>query len=303
MNKSLYCILYFIVHVFTLQAQQQVEKHLSYLASDELMGRNTSSEGIDKAATYIEAFFNSKNVKPYYKTYRDSFAVKGDFGYNIIGLVEGTDKNLKKEYIIIGAHYDHIGTITSVAKDSIANGANDNASGTVAVMEMAAHFSAKPTKRSLLFVLFSAEEMGLLGSKHLAKRIKKEEVDVYTVFNIEMIGVPMKNKSYLAYFTGYEESNFAERFNFYTQSEVLGFLPQAKEYQLFRRSDNYPFFKELAIPAQTACTFDFTNYEFYHHVDDETPKMDFEHMEKVIDAFILGIEGMANTPEKEIKLK
>lgn len=294
------CILLLPFHFF---AQSETEKHLEYLASDELSGRETGTEGINLAATYIETVFEKNKVKPFYETYRDSFEVKNNFGYNVIGLVEGTDPKLKKELIIIGAHYDHIGIQKEIEGDSIANGANDNASGSVAVMELAKHFANKPTKRSLVFVLFAGEEMGLLGAKHLAKRMKSENQNLYTVFNIEMIGVPMKDKNFLAYITGFEKSNFAEKFNSYAKAEVLGFLPQAKDYQLFKRSDNFPFFQEFNIPAQTVCSFDFTNYEYYHHVKDEVAEIDIAHMQSLIEAFIPGIEGMANTKKKEIKLK
>src|SRR5699024_10965216 len=106
-------------------------------------------------------------------------------------------------------------------------------------------------------VLFSGEEEGLIGSMHLAKRLKKEKVQVYVMLEYEMIGVPMKNKSYLAYLTGFHKSTLAKTFNKHAQKEVLGFLPQAQYYQLFKRSDNYPFYRFLNIPAHTLSTFDF----------------------------------------------
>lgn len=84
---------------------EHIEKHISYLASDELMGRATGSEGINLAANYVEKFFAENKIKPFYKTYRDSFEIKKKFGYNLLGFVEGTDHTLKEEYIIIGAHY------------------------------------------------------------------------------------------------------------------------------------------------------------------------------------------------------
>jgi Zn-dependent M28 family amino/carboxypeptidase len=302
MKIKLFLLISFLSFTFSISAQESVQNHLNYLASDELMGRETGTEGIHLAASYIEDFFKKNNVQPYYETYRDSFQVKNKHAFNVVGLVEGTDPKLKNEYIIIGAHYDHIGKGKKVNNDKIANGANDNASGTVVTMELAKHFSENPTKRSLIFVLFAAEEMGLLGSKHLAKRMKEEQLNLYSVFNIEMVGVPMIGKSYLAYFTGFEESNFAEKFNEYAGNEVLGFLPQAKDYQLFKRSDNYPFFQEFKIPAQTACTFDFTNYDYYHHVDDEVAELNMKHIQNVVEAFIPGLEGVGNSKNKEIKL-
>ena len=284
-------------------SEAEVGEILEYLSSDELEGRNTGTPGIEKAANFIEAVFEEHGIEPYFETYRDSFEVKGIHGYNIVGFKEGTDQELKEEFIIIGAHYDHIGYGKKVGTDSLANGANDNASGTTAVLELAKHFSDVDTKRSLLFTLFSAEEMGLVGARHLSQRLKGEDLDLYVLFNIEMIGVPMEGKEYAGYLTGYELSNMAERFNQYAGQEVLGFLPQAQEFQLFRRSDNYPFYEDFQIPAQSISTFDFTNYDYYHHVSDEFQYMDVAHMARLIEKMIPGIEGMANTSQREIQMK
>ncbi|WP_324720723.1 M28 family peptidase [Salinimicrobium sp. HB62] len=282
---------------------EEVAATLKYLSSDELQGRATGTDGIELAAQYIEQYFQTHELKPFFETYRDSFDVKGVTGYNLIGLVEGTDPKLKDQYIIVGAHYDHVGRAKAVEGDSLANGANDNASGTTAVLELAKFFADNPPRRSMLFTLFSAEEMGLVGAKELAKRLKAENLDLYTMFNIEMIGVPMKERDFKAYITGYDMSNLAEKFNEYSGEKILGFLPQAKEYSLFQRSDNYPFYQEFKVPAQTISTFDFSNYPYYHHVDDEFERMDPKHMENLIEAVIPGLAAMANTSQKEIKLK
>ncbi len=282
----------------------QVQEIVYYLASDELEGRYTGTIGIDKAATYIENKFKEIGIKPYFETYRDSFKVKNLDAFNVIGFIEGSDSKLKKEVIILGAHYDHIGMrAKTVDNDSIANGANDNAVGTSAVVAMANYFAVKKNnKRSIMFALFSAEEMGLLGSEHLAKRLKAENINLYTMVNFEMIGVPMKDKDYKAYLTGYDLSNMAEKMNEYTNSNLLGLLPKAIEFNLFKRSDNLPFYKEFNLPCQTISTFDFTNYEYYHHVDDEAEKMDYEHMANLINKIIPAIETMSNTSTKEIKM-
>lgn len=284
-------------------SEESVKSSMEYLASNELLGRETGTEGIEKAAVYIEDSFKDAGLKPYFESYRDTFEVRGLTGYNLVGFLEGSDPVLRKEFVILGAHYDHVGLEKVIEGDSIANGANDNAAGTVAVLELAKHFAAvKNNKRSLLFILFSAEEMGLVGAKHISSRLKHEGLDLYSLVNFEMIGVPMNNKDYLAYLTGYENSNMAAKFNEYADSKVLGFLPQAKEYSLFQRSDNYPFFQEFKVPAQTISTFDFTNYEYYHHVSDEAGRMDYPHMVNLIERVIPGIYGMVNSATKEIKM-
>lgn len=284
-------------------SEASVRSNMEYLTSNDLRGRETGTEGIEKAAIFIEKAFTTAGVKPYFETYRDSFEIRDKTGYNIVGYLEGTDPALKNEFVILGAHYDHIGLGKVVNGDSIANGANDNAAGTVAVMELAKHFATRGSnKRSMLFILFSAEEMGLSGAKHIAARLKKEEIDLYTMINFEMIGVPMKGKDYLAYLTGFEVSNMADKFNEYAGEKVLGFLPQASQYKLFQRSDNYSFYQEFNVPAQTISTFDFTNYEYYHHVSDELQYMDMGHMVNLIEKVIPGIMGVTNSAEREIKM-
>ncbi|MEY8779352.1 M28 family peptidase [Allomuricauda sp. XS_ASV26] len=282
---------------------ERVGEMMNYLASNDMKGRDSGSEGIEMAAVYIENYFTSYRLAPYFTSYRDTLSNFKKPSYNIVGVIEGTDPELKDEYILIGAHYDHIGIIDPENGDNIANGANDNASGTISVLELARYFGThKTNKRSLIFALFSAEEKGLLGSKHLAKKLKEEDLNLYTMLNFEMTGVPMNQKDYTVYITGYEMSNLAEVSNTYAKEKLVGFLPTAKEFSLFQRSDNYPFYQEFGVPSHTFCSFDFTNYAFYHKVGDEASLMDFEHMATLVNKTIPVIEGIANSSFQEIKL-
>lgn len=287
----------------TSEFEYSAKSALEYLSSDELSGRDTGSEGIEKAAIYLENAFESFGVKPFFETYRDSFKLKEVDGYNVVGVLKAkTQTDLKP--IVIGAHFDHIGHIEAVENDSIANGANDNASGTVAVLELAKSLAGKDLERDVIFALFSAEEKGLVGSRHLANKMKDSETEPYLVFNIEMLGVQMNGKDYRAYVTGYEMSNLAEVFNgFYEEEEeFLGFLPEAAQYGLFKRSDNYPFFEVFNVPSHTICTFDFTNYDYYHHVKDEFEELDVEAYLKLVDDLKPGVLKLINSTETEIKL-
>ncbi|MAO15750.1 M20/M25/M40 family metallo-hydrolase [Muricauda ruestringensis] len=288
----------------TFTNAERVGEIMNYLASDDLKGREAGDEGIEIAATYIENYFKSYHLKPYFETYRDTLSNFKKPAYNIVGVVEGNDPNLKDEYILIGAHYDHIGIIKPENGDYIANGANDNASGTTSVLEMARYFGTNKTnKRTLIFALFSAEEKGLLGSKHLAQKLKEQDLNLYTMLNFEMTGVPLQGKDYFVYITGYDMSNLAEVSNRYAKENLVGFLPTAKEFNLYQRSDNYPFHEEFGVPSHTFCTFDFTNFNHYHKVGDENSLMDFGHMATLVNKTIPVIEGIANAPSKEIKLK
>jgi acetylornithine deacetylase/succinyl-diaminopimelate desuccinylase-like protein len=284
-------------------SEDNVIKTLAYLTSDELEGRDSGSKGIEKASVYLENLLKENGIKPYFKTYRDTLLNYEKTSYNVVGYLEGTDSKLKNEFVIIGAHYDHIGKIASVNGDDIGNGANDNASGTTAVTEVAKYFTKfKNNKRSILFVFFSAEEKGLLGSRHLAAKLKEQKLDLYFMFNIEMIGVPMKDKGMDFYLTGFGKSNMAAKMNEYSGGKLVGYLPIETKYMLFRASDNYPFFTEFNVPAQTVSTFDFENFEFYHQPDDEFELMDTKHMAQVISKTIPVLEKMINAPTKEIKL-
>lgn len=275
---------------------------MNFLASDELQGRDSGTEGIAKAADFIENILKTNGVEPYFENFRDTLSNFKEPAYNMVGFIEGTDPELKNEFIILGAHYDHIGRIASKNGDEIANGANDNASGTCTVLELARYFgNAKVNKRSILFTLFSAEEKGLLGSKHLAKKLYDSGLNLYAMLNFEMVGVPLKDKDYLMYLTGYNLSNLADISNGYSNQKVAGFLPKAKEFNLFNRSDNAPFHEIYNVPSHTYSTFDFTNYDHYHQVGDEVDKMDFDHMANIVNILIPVMEGIVNAPEQEIK--
>jgi len=283
---------------------EKVKEIMSFLANDELKGRNTGTEGYEKAAVFAEKEFETYGVKHYFDTYRDVFVAKGDSTSNVVGVIKGNDPALENQFIILGAHLDHIGTAKPVNEDTIANGANDNAAGSTAVLTLAKYFGEhKNNKRSILFVLFGAEEKGLLGSKHLAKVLKQKNMDLYTMVNFEMIGVPLNNKSYKAYLTGFTKSNMADKINEYSGMELLGYLPKAKQFGLFKRSDNYPFFKEFNVPCQTISTFDFTNYDYYHHVDDEVSEMNFEFMTNLINQCVPALVKLANSSTKEVVLQ
>ena len=113
----------------------------------------------------------------------------------------------------------------------------------------------------------------------------------------------MNDKPYLLYLTGYEKSNLAEIANGYAGSDLIGFLPSAAEFNLFQRSDNYPFHTVFNIPSHTFSSFDFTNFQHYHKAGDEMSLLDLNHMAGVVNSLIPVIEGLANADEQEIMHK
>lgn len=184
-----------------------LKKHISFLASDELKGRLTGSAGEQKAADYISAQFKNLGLKPYEgKSYIQKFDYKvrlnphdsinsesvANSGRNVIAYLD----NKASKTIIIGAHYDHLGlnehnNSTKVnSKGEIHNGADDNASGVSGVLELARIFSKNKSteKVNYIFALFSGEEDGLIGSKHMAETIKAKYPNVIAMINMDMIG-------------------------------------------------------------------------------------------------------------------
>jgi hypothetical protein len=283
--------------------ESEVSNFLEYLSSDELEGREAGTKGIEKAAVFLEDYLSGINVKPYFKTYRDTLTNFKTPAFNIVGMIEGNDPVLKEEFVVLSAHYDHIGVEKNKQGDQINNGANDDASGVTAVAQMAKYFAeTKTNKRSILIVFFTAEEKGLLGSKSLVKKLQKQNFNLYAQLNIEMIGVPMK-RDFLSYITGFDKSNMAAKINEYTGKNTIGFLPKEAEFQLFYRSDNHPFYEAFKKPCQSVSTFDFENFEFYHHVSDEFKLMDIPHITSFIQEFLPAITQMAASPSQEINMR
>ena len=173
-----------------------VSKTLQFLTSDDLQGRDTGSEGIETAAVYLENILKENGIKPYFKTYRDTLSNFTKPAYNVVGFIEGTDPKLKNEFVIIGAHYDHWGWggkgSGSKKKDTIAihNGADDNASGVSAllcILEEVSKLKVKP-KRSIIFISFSGEEEGLIGSKYFVNHLPVKKEAVKVMLNMDMVG-------------------------------------------------------------------------------------------------------------------
>lgn len=284
--------------------EKSVSATLKFLSSDELKGRMSGSPELEKAAVYLEDIFKKNGVKPYFSTFKDTLTNYDKVTYNVVGYLEGTDPVLKNEFVVLGAHYDHIGIEKDPeGTDNIYNGANDDASGTTAVAEMVNYFGKmKNNKRSVLFCFFSAEEEGLLGSRSLAAKLKEKNFNLYTMLEFEMVGVPMK-RDILAYVTGWGTSNMGDKMNEYAGKKLVGYLDVEMKYQLFRRSDNYSFYNEFHKPSQTICTFDFTNFDYYHHVDDEFENMDISAMTNFIQEMVPVIDKMVNAPAGDITVK
>ena len=277
---------------------EETKTILFTLASDEMKGRDSKSGGYAKAAGFVEDYFQKHNIQPFYPAYRDSLMTDSLWSYNVVGSIGKFDPN--KKTVLIGAHLDHIG-VKEQEGDSIYNGANDNATGSTAVLQIARFLSQKEWKQNVVVALFADEEKGLKGAYHLAERMKKEQVDLAYMVNFEMLGITLTTGANQVYMTGYNLSDMADKMNAFSPNFVQ-FLPQAKEYNLFRRSDNYAFYEAFGVPAQTLSTFDFKNYGHYHKAGDEAEKMEVDNMNTVIGTAAYTIAKLLDE-EVNIKMK
>ncbi len=193
-----------------------IRNDIAYLASDKLEGRLTGTRGNDSAAAFIARRYASLKLTAGYPGYFQKFVAKsaasvhmGDTAgrptQNVVAILRGSDPKLAGQYIVIGAHFDHLGrdTLFSMdreAKNAIRNGADDNASGTAAVMQMARMLSLSHPRRSVIFANFSGEEEGLLGSEYFVSNPPVALDSIMAMINFDMVG-RLKDEKLLVYGT------------------------------------------------------------------------------------------------------
>ena len=279
-------------------APETVKKHLYTLASDEMEGRKTGTPGIEKAAKYIENEFKRIGLKTYdsLKNYRQTFTFtdkrtkKEITASNVIGVLEGKSK--KNEYVIVSAHYDHLGIRKKEGQlDSIYNGANDDASGVTGVLALAEYFKAKNNnERTVLFVTFTGEEMGLIGSTHFGKGI--DATKFVAGINLEMIGKVPSFGPKTAWLTGFDRSDFGKivQKNLEGTGYVLHPDPY-KKFNLFFRSDNASLAR-LGVPSHTFSTSPIDTDKDYHKATDHAETLDIAVITETIKAVAKGTESI-----------
>ncbi len=209
---------------------------------------------------------------------------------NVLGILPGNRTN---EFVLFSAHHDHIGIRNVVEGDSIANGANDNASGVTAVIELAKYFKSKSKpERTLVFATFTAEEAGGYGSQYLSKQFNPDEI--IAMFNIEMIGKPAVSGPNTAWITGYERSNFGELLSKSTEGTEYEFYADPYPQQnLFYRSDNATLAR-LGVPAHTISTTPIDVDKDYHQVSDEFETINISHLTNTIKAIARAAQGIVS---------
>ena len=326
-NRSMTTPLLFTALLFTPQSKvakpydlitpSTIQAHLRFLSSDLLEGRGTPSKGLDIAAEYIAAQFQLSGLK----TPKDALfqidpsmqlptAVDGYFQTsefenrrtkakapvrNVIGVISGTDPKLKGTYVLVTAHYDHLGSKEGEG-DTIFNGANDDGSGTVAVIESARALALSKPKRTIVFMCFWGEEAGLQGSRHYVQNPVFPLKDTIVNINIEQIGRtddsegPRVSEFNL---TGFDFTDLSVYMTKGAQPFGVKVTMHPKfSAPYFNASDNAAF-ANAGVPANTISTA----YQFpdYHAVGDHWDKIDYENMAQITRSIGMGAILVANS--------
>jgi Zn-dependent M28 family amino/carboxypeptidase len=223
--------------------------------------------------------------------------------FNVAGMIPGKTK--PQEIVLISAHYDHLGIVKAVDGDAIANGADDDASGTTAVISLARYYKKlNNNERSLVFVAFTAEEIGGYGARYFSSQLNPD--DVVAMFNIEMIGKESKFGKNAAFITGYDKSDFGEILQKNLEGTDFKFHPDPYPSQnLFYRSDNATL-AALGVPAHTISTDQIDTDKLYHTVNDEFETLDVSNIYSTIKAIALSARSIisgTDTPKRIPKLK
>ncbi len=303
-----------------------VRKHVYILAADSMEGRMTGSPGMEKAAKYLERQYRAAGLAPAGDSgsYRQNIPLRSAQGpnqqpgrtrpapvesweawnalpadqrlrtQNIAGIIKGSDPVIGDEVVLVTAHYDHIGIGRPVDGDSINNGADDDASGNVALLEIAKALQKGPRpKRTILFMSITGEEVGGFGTRwylqHPIFPLNKTIVDL----NIEMIG----NADSLAggvgkaWLTGYERSELGDLL---ADNGIPLVADPRPGQSFFTRSDNAAFAR-IGIPAHSLSSYNLVTP--YHSPKDEPSVVNIQHMTKVIEATIRAVRLLADGPK------
>ena len=300
--------------------ESDVRRLLGALSDDSLEGRMTASRGSARAAKIIAEEMRRIGLEPagdsgYFQRVPiglvstrgatrpvlfSSFAALDSLpadrrppSVNVVGILRGTDPVVRDSAVLIDAHYDHLGIGAPVAGDSIYNGADDDASGVVAVLEIARALAAGPTpRRTVIFATTTGEEVGLLGTRWYLKHPVVPIAEMSANLEIEMIGRPdsAAGGPGRGWLTGFDRSTMGKIF-------AKAGLPIVADHRLdqhfFERSDNIAFAR-LGVPAHTLSSYGM--HGDYHKPSDDLAHVDIAHMTALIRAGAAGARLLADGP-------
>ncbi len=277
---------------------RSVRNHVGVLASDKFRGRGSATNDELVAARYIAGELGRYGVKPAgeNKTFLqrislDSQLGKGRSTTNVVGILRGSDKKLRRETVLLSAHLDHLGIGRAVKGDKIYNGADDDASGVAAVLEFARLLSlGKQPKRTVVFALFGSEELGGFGAMYFQSHPPVPLNNIVANLEFEMIGRPDPSvAANTLWLTGYERSDLGAALASHGARLVADPHP---EQNFFERSDNIVLARR-GVVAHTVSSFNL--HSDYHQPSDDVAHIDFAHLTRSIESMIQPVKWLCNS--------
>lgn len=275
--------------------EQDIRAELGFLASDELQGRGSGTIYEKKAAEYVGMQFRQFGLEPGGDTdsdgkrgYLQQVPLRNGETWNVIGVLKGSEPG---EAIMLSAHLDHLGVDETLSGDKIFNGADDDASGCVAVLELARVLaSGKQPRRTIYFVGFGSEERGGYGSRYFIANSPVPLTEIVADLTFEMLGRPDKKVAAGSlWLTGFERSTLGPELA--RQGAALVADPRPEQ-SFFERSDNY----SLALRGVIAHTVSsFGLHKDYHRPSDEIGKIDFAFMTRSLNSLVKPVQWLANS--------
>lgn len=302
MKKIFPIILLLLTSMPVLAQTASVERlgeHVYTLAADSMLGRSAGTDNSRRAAEYIIKNFSEIGLRPFVgdTSYKQKFSFRNNSTRtytNIIGYIPGSDPALRDEYVIIGAHYDHLGYKVRGRDTVVYSGADDNASGTAALIEAARILKGREgmLRRSVVFAAFDAEEIGLHGSAHMASLLAPEKVKA--MISIDMVGWLREGKRLRLAGVGTLDNGKA----------VIGSVPVPEglpvKLKKFDRNvmtgSDHDSFAAKGIPSFYATT---GIKSPYHEPEDTAEKIDYEGLSLVSEYMASMGETLANSDRLE----
>lgn len=298
----LFLSLVFAAPVVAQIREENIRAELGFLASDAMQGRASGSNYERIAAEYIGSQFRQFGLEPGGDT--DSAGNKSfvqrvalerapsGATWNAIGVLKGSDVRAAREVIMISAHLDHLGVNEALTgDDKIFNGADDDGSGSVAVMELARVLaSGKRPRRTIYFICFGSEERGGQGSRYFIANSPVPLTQIVADLNLEMLGRPdPKVPAGMLWLTGFDRSTLGKELA--RQGAALVADPHPEQH-FFQRSDNYTLALRGVI-AHTVSSFGL--HADYHRPSDDVSKIDFAFMTKSLNSLVKPVRWLANS--------
>jgi len=288
----------------SIVSEKSVRKYMNALAGDSMRGRGSATADELAAAKYIAAQLKALGIKPagdddsYLQTVKFTRRTRGNataqpadaVTTNVVGIIRGRDRKLRKETILLSAHLDHLGVREGMTGDNIFNGADDDASGVTAVLELARALSrGRAPRRTVVFALFGSEEIGGYGARYFQEHPPVPFESLVANLEFEMIARPdAAVAADTLWLTGYERSDLGPQLAAHGARLVADPHP---EQNFFRRSDNYVLARK-GVVAHTVSSFGL--HTDYHRPSDDLSHVDFKHMTDAIASMVKPVKWLVN---------